>query len=93
MAFYVPQPHHPPYNARTASASAVPRRSDSLAAKPGAIFQQVADDVQDARRVLAHGQEDDLRTALGRVLGRVDELVRRRDPGPRRPELTPGPQY
>jgi hypothetical protein len=76
MAFYVPQPH---YTHRTTSASAVPRRSDSLAAgaaKPGAIFQLVADDQQDARRVLAHGQEDDLRTALGRVLGRVDELVR-----------------
>jgi hypothetical protein len=76
MAFYSPPPPH--YMARPASALAVPRRNESLAggaAKPG-IFAQAADDLADARRVLAHGQEDDLRTALTRVIGRVEEMVR-----------------
>jgi hypothetical protein len=65
----------------------LPRRTDSLnaipppiAPKPDStpqhpIFAAIDDDLRDARRVATHGQEEDLRTALGRVIVRVEELV------------------
>lgn len=39
------------------------------------IFTAIDDDLRDFRRVATHGQEEDLRTALGRVISRVEELV------------------
>jgi hypothetical protein len=76
MAFFSPSLHpiaYPP--SRSQSSSSVPRRSDSLAGKPS-IFQLASDDLHDARRVLSHGQEEDLKTALLRVITRVEEMVR-----------------
>lgn len=63
------------------------RRTDSfnaapppIAPKPGAtpdhpIFTAVDDDLKDAKRVGTHGQEEDLRAALGKIILRVEELV------------------
>ncbi|KAF4620822.1 hypothetical protein D9613_000047 [Agrocybe pediades] len=63
------------------AANGIPRRSDSLnlnatqqrsASHP--IFLQVEEELHDARRVQADGQEDDLRSALSMVINRVSEL-------------------
>jgi hypothetical protein len=40
------------------------------------MFLAIEEQLHDARRVQAHGQEDDLRAALGMVIERVVELVR-----------------
>ena len=64
----------------------LPRRTDSFNVAPPPvtpksdspqhpIFAGIDDDLRDARRVATHGQEEDLRTALGRIIGRVEELV------------------
>ncbi|OJA20514.1 hypothetical protein AZE42_01587 [Rhizopogon vesiculosus] len=42
-----------------------------------AVFANIDDELHDARRVHSHGQEEDLRYALDRVIKRVEELVRR----------------
>jgi hypothetical protein len=39
------------------------------------IFAAIDDDLRDAMRVHSHGQEEDLRLALSRVIDRVSELV------------------
>ena len=39
------------------------------------IFSTVEEELHDARRVHAHGQEEDLRLALNMVINRVSELV------------------
>ncbi|KAJ3928973.1 MAG: hypothetical protein NXY57DRAFT_1041195 [Lentinula lateritia] len=44
-------------------------------AKDEGFFMSVEDELHDLRRVHAHGQEDDLRMALDRCMGRVGELV------------------
>ncbi|KAF8169073.1 hypothetical protein BJ912DRAFT_1048516 [Pholiota molesta] len=63
------------------NANGIPRRSDSLnlnatqqrsASHP--IFLKVEEELHDARRVHADGQEDDLRYALSMVITRVSEL-------------------
>lgn len=41
-----------------------------------AIFANIDDELRDAWRVHSHGQEEDLRYALDRVIKRVEELVR-----------------
>jgi len=41
------------------------------------VFASIDDELHDARRVHSHGQEEDLRYALDRVIKRVEELVRR----------------
>lgn len=51
-----------------------------IAPKPGSapedpIFGAIDDDLRDARRVGTHGEEEDLRSALEKVIGRVEELV------------------
>ncbi|KZP26473.1 hypothetical protein FIBSPDRAFT_1040739 [Athelia psychrophila] len=50
-----------------------------IAPKPGAtpdhpIFAAVEDDLRDAKWVGTHGQEEDLRSALGKTILRVEEL-------------------
>ena len=40
-----------------------------------AVFAGLDDELLDARRVLAQGQEEDLRYALDRVLNKVGEFV------------------
>ena len=62
------------------SSNGLPRRTDSLNAtqqKPAshAVFGAVEEELHDAKRVEKHGQEDDLRYALGMVIRRVEELV------------------
>ncbi|KAF7311444.1 Sec2p domain-containing protein [Mycena kentingensis (nom. inval.)] len=65
----------------------VPRRSDSLNAtqikaassqlsqQQHQLFLTVEQELHDARRVGTHGQEEDLRSALGMVIGRVVEMT------------------
>lgn len=39
------------------------------------MFAAVQDELRDAKRVGTHGEEEDLRAALGKTIGRVEELV------------------
>jgi hypothetical protein len=62
--------------------NAGPRGSETLNATqkiPAShqISTIVEDELHDARRVHAHGQEDDLRLALNMVINRLSELVSR----------------
>jgi len=50
---------------------------DSRLSPTSAVFASIDDELHDARRVHSHGQEEDLRYALDRVIKRVEELVRR----------------
>ncbi|KAF9066438.1 hypothetical protein BDP27DRAFT_1330517 [Rhodocollybia butyracea] len=43
--------------------------------KDEGFFMQVEEELHDLRRVHAHGQEDDLRMALERCMGRVEEFL------------------
>lgn len=53
-----------------------PRRRDSLGPKASLLFAAVDEELHDIRRVHMQGQEEDLRYALGRLITRVEELVR-----------------
>lgn len=73
---------HFPSKLATHGTNGVPRRSESLnlnatqqrsASHP--VFLKVEEELHDARRVHADGQEDDLRYALSMVINRVSELV------------------
>ncbi|KAJ8078309.1 hypothetical protein PM082_000516 [Marasmius tenuissimus] len=68
------------------SSTSLPRRSDSLNAtqtrsssgstsKNDALLLKVHEELHDIRRVESHGQEDDLRMALGVVIKRVEDLA------------------
>lgn len=52
------------------------RYSPAQEPHPSAIFAGIDDELLDAWRVHSHGQEEDLRYALDRVIKRVEELVR-----------------
>ncbi|KXN80865.1 hypothetical protein AN958_07087 [Leucoagaricus sp. SymC.cos] len=70
---------HFPSTLRTNSTNGVPKRTDSLNAtqqKSGSspLFLKIEEELHDARRVKAHGQEDDLRLALDMVINRITEL-------------------
>lgn len=72
---------HFPSSLRSNSANGLPKRTDSLNAtqqKSGSnpIFLKIEEELHDARRVKADGQEEDLRLALDMVINRVTELVR-----------------
>ncbi|KAG6839672.1 hypothetical protein C0991_000365 [Blastosporella zonata] len=63
------------------TSSALPSRTDSLKlnatqqkAATHQIFTTVEEELHDARRVHSHGQEDDLRAALGMVVERLGEV-------------------
>lgn len=63
------------------SSSGLPRRTDGLNAtqqksSSNPYFLAVEEELHDARRVHAHGQEEDLRFALNMVISRVTELAR-----------------
>ena len=68
-------PTHIPTNGRP-----LPKRSDSLQRTPStaesALLNSLQDEIHDMRRVQAYGQEEDLKEALGKMIGRVEELVR-----------------
>ena len=71
---------HFPSTLQAGGSNAGPRASDTLNAtqKKRAshqIFSIVEEELHDARRVHAHGQEEDLRLALNMVINRVSELV------------------
>ncbi|OCB90433.1 hypothetical protein A7U60_g2354 [Sanghuangporus baumii] len=59
-----------------------PQRSDSLqggiglglGVKESTLLAQLPDELHDMRRVQAYGQEEDLKEALGKMIGRVEEL-------------------
>ncbi|KAL5524069.1 hypothetical protein ACEPAG_8242 [Sanghuangporus baumii] len=59
-----------------------PQRSDSLQGGIGlglgmqesTLLAQLPDELHDMRRVQAYGQEEDLKEALGKMIGRVEEL-------------------
>lgn len=57
----------------------LPRRTDSLASQQKSPASQtlltVEDELRDAKRVLSHGLEEDLRQALQMVINRVEGLV------------------
>lgn len=61
----------------SSSSRALPKRTDSLLSNPNysQLFSTIEDEVRDCRRVGTHGQEEDLRQALDRMIGRVEELV------------------
>ncbi|KXN81064.1 hypothetical protein AN958_06137 [Leucoagaricus sp. SymC.cos] len=70
---------HFPSTLRTNSTNGVPKRTDSLNAtqqKSGSspLFLKIEEELHDARRVKAHGQEDDLRLALDMVINGITEL-------------------
>ncbi|THH31414.1 hypothetical protein EUX98_g2781 [Antrodiella citrinella] len=56
--------------------SSLPRRTDSLtiAASSAPKFAEIEEELHDIRRVHNHGQEEDLRMALSRMISRVEEL-------------------
>ncbi|KAI0088099.1 hypothetical protein BDY19DRAFT_985786 [Irpex rosettiformis] len=56
---------------RTAS---LPTRTVSLASTQAATFTAIEEELRDVRRVHSQGQEEDLRMALSRTIGRVEEL-------------------
>ncbi|THH12690.1 hypothetical protein EW146_g7459 [Bondarzewia mesenterica] len=58
------------------SSRALPKRSDSLHApiKNSQLFATIDDEMRDCKRVETHGQEEDLREALTRMMLRVEEL-------------------
>lgn len=51
------------------------KRRDDLGPK-AALFAEVDEELHDIKRVHMQGQEEDLRYALGRLISRVEELVR-----------------
>ena len=63
----------------SSSKNSLPRRTDSLtvAASSAPKFTEIEEELHDIRRVHTHGQEEDLRMALSRMISRVEELVRR----------------
>lgn len=58
--------------------NALPRRTDSLtvSAASAAKFVEIEEELHDIKRVHKHGQEEDLRMALSRMILRIEELVR-----------------
>ncbi|KAJ3534344.1 hypothetical protein NM688_g7152 [Phlebia brevispora] len=52
----------------------LPQRVDSLNPAKTAVFSQIEEELRDVRRVHSQGQEEDLRMALSRTIGRVEEL-------------------
>ena len=54
----------------------LPHRTVSLGAQQAVAFNQIEEELRDIRRVHSQGQEEDLRMALSRTIGRVEELVR-----------------
>ncbi|KAJ3564620.1 hypothetical protein NP233_g8179 [Leucocoprinus birnbaumii] len=70
---------HFPSTLRSTSTNGLPKRSEHLNAtqqKSGSnpMFLKIEEELHDARRVQAHGQEEDLRLALDMVINRVTEL-------------------
>lgn len=67
----------PPPPSFSSSSRILPKRTDSLLVnqKNAQLFSTIEDEVRDCRRVGTHGQEEDLRQALDRMIGRVEELV------------------
>lgn len=58
----------------------LPKRTDSLqrtaSSADNALLNSLPEELHDVRRVQAYGQEEDLKEALGKMIERVEELVR-----------------
>lgn len=70
---------HFPSTLRSNTSNGLPKRLESLNAtqqKSGSnpMFLKIEEELHDARRVKAHGQEEDLRLALDMVINRVAEM-------------------
>ncbi|KAI0694269.1 hypothetical protein BC835DRAFT_1016556 [Cytidiella melzeri] len=52
----------------------LPTRTVSLAPSQNAAFSAIEEELRDIRRVQSQGEEEDLRLALSRTIGRVEEL-------------------
>jgi hypothetical protein len=68
-------PKFPSSSPRPLNAAPPPVAPKPDAAPELPIFTAINDDLRDVRRVATHGQEEDLRTALERIISRVEELV------------------
>jgi hypothetical protein len=84
---------HFPSTLQTGGSNPAPRRTDGLNATQQKrashqIFSTIEEELHDARRVHAHGQEEDLRQALNMVINRVSELVSPFYPITTKPNLT-----
>lgn len=66
------------FAAQPTSKNGLPRRTSSLsvAASKAPIFIEIEEELHDIRRVHMHGQEDDLRYGMTRMISRVEQLVR-----------------
>lgn len=68
-------PSHMPSNGRS-----LPKRTDSLqrtaSSADNALLNSLPEELHDVRRVQDYGQEEDLKEALGKMIERVEELVR-----------------
>ncbi|EIN11135.1 hypothetical protein PUNSTDRAFT_50239 [Punctularia strigosozonata HHB-11173 SS5] len=82
-AMYMHQPPSRP-TSRASTTQPLPKRTDSIQKSQLAqgsqgsnsqIFLATEDDLRDARRVLTHGQEEDLKYGLERMIKRVEELT------------------
>lgn len=60
----------------TGNRSSLPYRTVSLGPQQAVAFTRIEDELHDIKRVHSQGQEEDLRMALSRTIGRVEELVR-----------------
>ena len=54
------------------------RRASAIQDHP--LLSSLPEELHDIRRVRDYGQEDDLKEALGKMIGRVEELVSNRRP-------------
>lgn len=70
----------------------LPQRTHSVnAVKHANYFGTIDEEVRDCKRVQRQGQEEDLRLALGRMMARVEEMVRSySDPPDAASHRTPG---
>jgi hypothetical protein len=68
---------HSPTTMFSSNSRPLPQRTYSAnAAKNASYFSSVDEELRDCQRVQSHGQEEDLREALGRTIARVEEMVR-----------------
>jgi hypothetical protein len=61
----------------TSNSRPLPQRTHSVnAVKHANYFSAIDEELRDCKRVQRQGQEEDLREALGRIVTRVEEMVR-----------------
>ncbi|KDQ62272.1 hypothetical protein JAAARDRAFT_30168 [Jaapia argillacea MUCL 33604] len=63
-------------HSQTQPTSQPTQNSTTFGPESSPFLTSIEGDVQDARHAISHGQEDDLRVALSRMLSRVEELAK-----------------